>query len=69
MDEYDNKNMEWRNDSFHEYTCISSSFFPLKISVARKLHLADPCFPVLEVEMLITLHGRPLIIMYLGSND
>ena len=44
---------------------ISSYFLPVKMSVAVKLHLACPCFPVLETEMLRTLQGWPLIIMNL----
>ena len=33
---------------------ISSSFFPLKISMATKWHFACPCFPVFEVETSAT---------------
>ena len=29
---------------------IASYFLPVKISMDVKLHLADPCFPVLEVD-------------------
>ena len=33
---------------------ISSSFFPLKISMATKWHFACPCLPVFEVETSTT---------------
>ena len=32
----------------------SSYFFPVKISIPTKWHLAWPCFPVLEVETSAT---------------
>lgn len=41
----------------------SSTFFPLKMSMAVKLALACPCFPVLDVDTFTTLQGRPLIMM------
>jgi hypothetical protein len=42
---------------------MSSSFLPVKMSIAVKLHFAWPCLPVFDVETLTTLHGRPLITM------
>jgi len=43
---------------------ISSSFFPLKISMATKWHFAWPCFPVLEVETSTTFNkeGETIIL-------
>ncbi len=38
---------------------ISSSFLPVKMSIATKWHLAWPCFPVLEVDTSTTCHRQP----------
>lgn len=37
---------------------ISSSFFPVNISIPTKWHLAWPCLPVLEVETSTTCHKK-----------
>ena len=45
---------EQRTSQLWEEGTISSSFFPLKISMPTKWHLAWPCLPVLEVETSTT---------------
>ena len=40
----------------------SSYFFPVKMSIPTKWHLAWPCFPVLEVETSATCISTPVFL-------